>query len=337
MSQMFPRMMGAFGNTWYGNEWETTWASERRICSPRYFDRYFALRLPDGRISDTEFLNFVDHLGDRVSVETGFADFGARGLLDELLDRLDEAAHAKTLPIDASDEFLPALFTIGESIPDEARFGQGAFVSAWRGAAWYLRMEEDSVKRSAAFLRALKSSTGLTIPAILIGLDMDRKGDPEKDLLLPSDLEQAKAIWVSRLRTALENDPESVIALPRFHMFLFNWRDFESLDGPRAWVATIAKQPELLSKLLVAFLQTGSSHSIGDYVSSATVSLHFEAVLPFIDFPLFTEAVRGLCPEPGTREYDARSRYLQAAEWYAAKVAESSSSVTDEEARDFDE
>lgn len=332
VSQMFPRMIWAFGNTWYGNEWETTWSSERRICSRRYFDRYFALRLPDGRISDTEFLNFVDHLGDRASVETGFSDFRARGLLNELLARLDEAAQAKALPIEAAGELLPALFTIGESIPDEARFGEGAFVSAWRGAAWYLRIEEDPAKRSAAFLRALNSSTALAIPAILMSLDMDRKEHHEKDILLPGDLDQAKAIWVGRFRTALENDPESVIAGQHFLSFLYRWRDFESLDGPRAWVAAVAKQPELLSKLLVAFLQTGSSHVIGDYVSKTTLSLHFEAMLPLIDFPTFTNAVRDLSPELGTREDEARTRYLQAAERYAARTAEPASDLPDEDA-----
>ena len=41
---------------------------------------------------------------------------------------------------------------------------------------------------------------------------------------------------------------------------------------------------------------------------------------PLIDFPSFTVAVKALSIESGTPEYDARDRYLKAAEKHAAAL-----------------
>lgn len=323
VSQLFPVMGWAFGGSWYDpSDWEETWSSERRICSPRYFDRYFALRVLDGRISDSEFMDFIEHLGDRARVARFFAEYARKNLLPELLERLDQAAVSKNLPLEALDGFLPALFDVAETLPDQTGFSQIPFTSAWRTAAWYLRGEEDIAKRSAALMRAIRSSEALAAPAILISLDMDRDEKGEKDLLIATDLEEAKALWVGKLRTALELDTDVMIRNKHLASFLYRWRDFEGFDGPRAWVASVAARPELLSKLLVAFLQEGQSHTIGDYVSSKLVSLQWEAVAPLIDAPSFTEAVRALSPESGTTEHDARDRYLKAAERHAAIVAD---------------
>jgi KAP family P-loop domain len=113
-SQLFPVIAWAFGSAWHGPDWEERWASERRICSPRYFDRYFALRLPDGRISDSEFLGFIEICADRAVIDVAVADIRERGLLPEMLERLDQAAIAGKLPMDHIDALLPALFDIAE-------------------------------------------------------------------------------------------------------------------------------------------------------------------------------------------------------------------------------
>lgn len=320
VSQMFPIVGWAFGGSWYGSSWEEIWSSERRICSPRYFERYFSLRVPDGRISDSAFLDVVDNLGNRALVENAFAQFAERDLLPELLDRLDGAAVAKKLPFEACDTFLPALFAVAETLPDQAGFGQAPFLSAWRTAAWYLRTEGDIGNRSEAFLRALRASTSLAVPAVLISLDMDNEEKSEKSLMLRADLEDAKKIWVGKLRAALADDARAMIGSQHFGSFLYRWRDFEGIDGPRAWVTSAAQRPELLSKLLTAFVQEGRSHALGDYVSSKILSIQMDAVLPLVDFPSFTELVRALSVQPGSPEHDARDRYLKAAEKHAAAL-----------------
>ncbi|MGJ5134349.1 MULTISPECIES: KAP family P-loop NTPase fold protein [unclassified Bradyrhizobium] len=332
VSQLFPIVSWAFGGSWYGSDWEEGWSSERRICSPRYFDRYFSLRLPDGQISDSEFMEFLQQSADRERLILSFAGFEKRDLLPELLERLDEAAVGRKLPLDSADAFLPALFDISETLPDQIGFGKMPFINAWRTASWYLRSEDDATKRGAAFLKALNGSESLAVPATLISLDMDRKEKGEADLLFAADLTEAKKIWVEKFRAALARDPYGMLGNKHLVNFLYRWRDFETVDGPRAWVASVATKPELLGKLLVAFLFEGQSHAFGDYVTSKVLTFQWNAIEPLIDLPVFTEAVKKLAPMLGTPEFEAQERFLKAAAASeAAKAKAGTSSETDAE------
>lgn len=91
-------------------------------------------------------MDFVGNL-----VENAFAQFAERDLLPELLDRLDEAAVAKKLPVEACDAFLPALFAVAETLPDQMGFGQAPFLSAWRTAAWYLRTDGRTLEKHRTY------------------------------------------------------------------------------------------------------------------------------------------------------------------------------------------
>ena len=122
-SQLFPVIAWAFGAAWHGPDWEERWASERRICSPHYFNRYFALRLPDGRISDSELLDFIELCGDRAAIDKAFADIDGRRLLPEMIERLEAAAFAGKLPAAHINILLPALFDIAEPLPDQLGLG----------------------------------------------------------------------------------------------------------------------------------------------------------------------------------------------------------------------
>nr|WP_245286497.1 P-loop NTPase fold protein [Bradyrhizobium sp. ARR65] len=328
VSQLFPIVGWAFGGSWYGSDWEEGWSSERRICSPRYFDRYFSLRLPDGQISDSEFMDFLEQSADRERLSQSFADFEKRNLLPELLERLDEAAVARKLPPDSAETFLPALFDISETLPDQMGFGKMPFINAWRTASWYLRSEDDAAKRGAAFLKALRSSDSLAVPATLIGLDMDRKEKGETDLMFAADLAEAKKVWVEKFRAALARDPEDMLSNKHLVNFLYRWREFEGAEGPRAWVACVATNPESLGKLLIAFLFEGQSHALGDYVTSKVLTFQWNAIEPLIDLPVFTEAVKKFAPMPGTPEFEARERFLKAAA--ASEAARAKTAASDE-------
>ncbi|GLR89822.1 NTPase [Bradyrhizobium iriomotense] len=334
VSQLFPIVGWAFGDSWYGSDWEEGWSSERRICSPRYFDRYFSLRLPDGQISDSEFMDFLEKSADRERISQSFADFEKRNLLPELMERLDEAAVGKKLPLESAGAFLPALFDIAENLPDKMGFGKMPFTNAWRTAFWYLRGEDDAAKRGQAFLNALRKSDSLAVPATLISLDMDGKEKGDTDLLFAADLEEAKEVWVAKLRADLASGLEGMLGNKHLVNFLYRWRDFEGVDGPRAWVASIATKPELLGKLLVGFLSEGVSHALRDHVTSKVISFHWSAIEPLIDVPAFTDAVKALAPDPGSPEFDARDRFLKAAEKHAAAVEAAKAKASDEVEKD---
>jgi len=320
-SQLFPVIAWAFGSAWHGPDWEERWASERRICSSRYFDRYFALRLPDGRISDSEFLDFVEASGDRGVVDVAFDSIQERGLLPELLERLDEAAVTGKLPMEHIDALLPALFDIAEPLPNQMGFGsQMPFISCWRIASWYLKSERDQEARGQIFLRALGIAAGLAVAATLIGLDMDRRAKGDGELMLTdAHLDSAKFAWVEKLKTALSKDPETIIRGEHIVSFLYRWQEFEGLAGPRAWVASVVSDPRLLPIFLAAFVHEGQAHTLGDFVTHKMVSFRLDALLPFVDLPAMLDAVRALPTDIDMTQRQACNRFIEAANNHLAK------------------
>jgi hypothetical protein len=319
-SQLFPVIAWAFGSPWHGPDWEELWASERRICSPGYFDRYFALRLPDGRISDSEFLDFVEHSGDRAVVDKAFASIGGRGLLPEMLERLDDAAVTGKLPVSRIDALLPALFDIAEPLPNQMGFGpQMPFISCWRIASWYLKAERDQERRGQIFLRALRSADGLAVPATLIGLDMDRRSKGDSELMVTdAQLDTAKAVWVDKLSTILDRDPEKMIRSEHIVNFLYRWQEFDGPAGPRAWAASVVSQPRLLTIFLAAFVHEGQAHTMGDFVTHKMVSFRLDALLPFVDLQALVDLVRGLPTDLDAAERAACDRLVEAADKHLA-------------------
>ncbi|TYO74673.1 AAA family ATPase [Pseudomonas sp. CK-NBRI-02] len=58
LKPLFPRI----SNMTYGGDWEERWANERRVCSSRYFRRYFVYGVPEGDISDNHLTTLIDAL-----------------------------------------------------------------------------------------------------------------------------------------------------------------------------------------------------------------------------------------------------------------------------------
>jgi hypothetical protein len=315
---MFPAVSWAFGDAWHGSDWEEQWSRGRRICVPRHFDRYFALRLPDGQISDSEFLDFVGHTGDRAYLDAAFDDIAKRGLLAELLNRLDQVK--TSIPIENADVFLPKLFDVAEGLPDRMGFsGPMPFISAWRIALWYLRVDKDQESRGDRFIRALCKASGLAVPAVLIGLDIDRRNKNEREeefVLGDAQLEEAKSIWVEKLKNALGQDVKAILANLHFANHLYRWREFAGDAGPRECVMSLVESPELLSKLLRAFVQEGESHTFGDYVTRKRRLFSFEGLLPFIDAPSLLRKVKELPVDIDLHSQSIRDEFIQAATSY---------------------
>lgn len=62
IQKIFPRTARAFSNGGYGTEWYERWTRDKRIASPKYFQRYFDFGVPNDDISDVELNQFVDNL-----------------------------------------------------------------------------------------------------------------------------------------------------------------------------------------------------------------------------------------------------------------------------------
>lgn len=83
---LFPRL----SNMGYGHDWDKRWEQEQRICSDKYFKRYFTYSVPPGDVSDIEVGRFLEEI---TAMRPADADgvlkaFAARSAIQQLIRKL---------------------------------------------------------------------------------------------------------------------------------------------------------------------------------------------------------------------------------------------------------
>ncbi len=74
LKYLFPRLESIYSNTHYGHEWNSEWEAHQRICSEKYFQRYFSYSVPRGDLSDIKMNSFLNNL-EHKSLEESILEF----------------------------------------------------------------------------------------------------------------------------------------------------------------------------------------------------------------------------------------------------------------------
>jgi hypothetical protein len=64
LEQLFPQLKIIYSNSGYSDDIYVRWTKEKRICSSKYFDRYFSYSVQEGDIPDNYFENLVKDFED---------------------------------------------------------------------------------------------------------------------------------------------------------------------------------------------------------------------------------------------------------------------------------
>ncbi|MCC8351589.1 KAP family P-loop NTPase fold protein [Bacillus sp. AF23] len=62
---LFPQLNAIYNNSTYGSEWITVWTENKRVCSKKYFQRYFSYSIPSNDVSDELINKFLNKIPDR--------------------------------------------------------------------------------------------------------------------------------------------------------------------------------------------------------------------------------------------------------------------------------
>jgi KAP family P-loop domain len=82
---LFPRV----SNMSYGPEWEKIWAEEQRVCSTKYFSRYFHYGIRGEDISDVVVAGFLSSLGStEADVDSELCQIARKGSIARLIQKL---------------------------------------------------------------------------------------------------------------------------------------------------------------------------------------------------------------------------------------------------------
>ncbi|WP_221885378.1 KAP family P-loop NTPase fold protein [Enterobacter hormaechei] len=284
LKDLFPPLEWAYGGTNYADGFHRRWLTEKRVCTSRYFPRYFELQTSVGEISERRFVDFLNATATEDELFAEIAAIEADGLLNSLVARLDESVDR--LPTENAAVLLPGMFRIAEKL---AGTNSGSFdslyVAAWRATSWYLKRIPEDVRGGLA-LEALRKTEALSVTSILIHLsDPTDRNEGESGAFEPAlDLDTVVAMkteWLQLIRIRAADD--ALITEPDLISQLYRWKNYtDSMDEPREWVRKAIQTDLGFATMVTRLMSRGSSHIYGDRVSTQHNSFNKETIDDFI-------------------------------------------------------
>lgn len=312
ITELFPTLAWAFDGMAYGNDFQTTWLTEKRVCTSRYFPRYFELQTAVGEVSEVCFLKFLDATANEAAMNVMIAELEADALLPSLVARLDESV--ERLPLDNAATLLTGMFSIAQKLVHLRGDGfSSPWISAWRSISWYVKRIPPEF-RDRLLTDALRETKALSVAAMLIHLSdpADHRPERGRDFEPALDLDTVhamKAVWLQIIRSRAERD-QSLIYQPDLLRLLFVWEKYEgSAIKPHQWVRQAILTNEGFAIMVGQMMSRGTTHSWGDRVSTPHLTFNRETVqdligievakarcdaMNFSDFPDNEEALKTL-------------------------------------------
>lgn len=286
LKDLFPPLEWAYDGMEYAEDFYLIWIGEKRVCTTRYFPRYFELQTAVGDISESDFVAFIESAATRDGLSAMIDEVDASGLLPALVTRLDESV--ERLPVEHAAVLLHGMFTVARklaSVEDINPFSS-SWISAWRSINRYLKRVNPG-ERGALVLDALRQTEALSVAASIIHLSDPTARDHESGRALDPALDAAtveamKGEWLRIMRNrALDTD--ALLAQPDLVTQLYRWRDYAgTFDEPCAWVAVVTSNDAGFTSLVMRLMKTITSYTSGDHVSVSQNTFDRDTIDDFI-------------------------------------------------------
>lgn len=286
LKELFPQLEWAYGGMHYANGFQRNWIEAKRVCTERYFPRYFELQTAVGEISERQFIEFLEATAEKNRLKATIADIETRKLLPSLVARLDESVDR--LPEENATVLLPEMFTIAQKLSSSSITDpfSSPWVSAWRSTSWFLKRIPAETRGSLA-VDALRQTEALSVAAILIHLSdpADREEGQTGEFDPPLDLdtvEMMKAEWLRLIRHRASRE-NALISEPDLISLLYRWKDYAaSSEEPREWVAMAIRTDEGFARIATRMMSRGTVQSAGDRVATPRHSFKKSTIDDFV-------------------------------------------------------
>jgi predicted KAP-like P-loop ATPase len=295
LSELFPTVEWVFGGSRYGADWMEGWYRDLRICHEDIFDKYFYLAIPIGDISQADIERLLATTGNRAGLVTAFRALKEQGLLGVAIDRLE--AYKQTISLDDAVPFVTALFDIGDDLPEGSPglTNLSPEMHLSRIVYWYLKQEKDAAKRATILKAAMQATTGLYAPIVRTSRETrypEKKREEGAFLVSEDAAKELQAICLQKIEAAASSG--TLARHPELASILYRWRDWASVEKPRAWIQTLIQSDEGVLAFLTAFLQQSTSQTIGDHAVRTHWRIRLSSLEPFAEIEQLEHRVNSI-------------------------------------------
>lgn len=261
---LFPNLESIWGNMSYGGEWQRKWMQKRRVCSPEFFDRFFALQLAAGQVSESAIQKVLAACENRDALNALFEDLERQNLLMSAIERLDveESLFKLKNPL----PYLLSLADISDRLPETQKIAMlshsGSILVRW--VVMRVLKESKTVEAKIAIMRALicdSRSIGLASEWI------NDVTEPKEDSCYPKIegevLTALKNRWLKKTRAAAKDG--LLLNVAHLRWTLEDWMKRADTAEAQDWVLSLFSDSKTAFKFLKICLNEARSQTIGSY------------------------------------------------------------------------
>lgn len=205
---LFPRLGSIFGNRQWGSDWDLRWDQEQRLCSERYFQRYFTYAIPPGDVSDIAVSALIETARKEPDkLENTLANLAGRRVITRTIEKL----RRQEAKLDASSipSLVLAIARNGGLLPRETGPFAADFTIMQAGiliAHLVARINPDDVREDLA-QTVIGTAQPLPFAVECFRWLRVSDGDPESDRIVTAECEaELGKLIADRVRSEAMNE-----------------------------------------------------------------------------------------------------------------------------------
>jgi len=304
LKQLFPPAERVFGGSRYASDFADEWLREQRVCSDRFFDRYFSFAIPEDDLSQAQIDRILAKTNDRNELCSELKSLAEQGLLEVAMQRLE--AYKQQISPDRAIPFITSLFDIGEKLSQNAggMFEISPTIHASRIIYWFMKTVDGNENRRRILLECLNRTTGLSLPVHFVSIQdqaLTEARTSDSVLLDAPSVEELKSILRAKFETAASN--AGLDNNPHLLMILLRWSAWGGLEPAKTFCVRLVSTQEGALKLLKAFLARSLSQGMGDHVGQESWFIQLANVEYFLPWEDVAKSLAGLDEKALSPEY----------------------------------
>ncbi|MBC5862781.1 KAP family P-loop NTPase fold protein [Flavobacterium turcicum] len=299
LEQLFPQLKSIYSNTGYPDDIYVRWTKEKRICSTKYFDRYFSYSVQEGDIPDNYFENLVKDFEDDsihkivVRLNDTIDRYSASDLIQKL--RMQEGIFNEKQSYNLS----LALVELGHTLPkDQDLYFSSTYTQS---AILITRLIGIQSKKNqlSLLLNVFSISKSLDYSMVIHHWLMIQEGkDPVNSIFSEKEKLKIKDFLISIFKDAITDENFFTLLSDGNLWRILSWW-INSLQYKKTlkafWDKNLKKKnnPVFALKLLKVFTPTITMTSSADYIprtyKSGFFQLNFDAIKDVVDVKLLND------------------------------------------------
>jgi predicted KAP-like P-loop ATPase len=290
LKRLFPQIDGIFqyGYSTHGNEWQSSWSNNLRVCATNNFDSYFTL-IPGGdeeELSQFEIEEILNKTNSLEDLEKIIREYIEKNKIRKVLQRIQDFTNDQNrISQDDVKNVVKALFNISDDLREEkvGMWDFGADMDLMRIIFQLLKREADKQKNFEILKEAILQSKGLFGPVQKVSLESSRKekGKDPDEFVVPEDkIEELQNLCLEKIEGTSHED---LLKHKNLLYILYRWKEWSEEDKWKEFIEAIKDNDQKMLAFISKFISESRSQAIGDYGLKVTKRFNYKGLSDFLD------------------------------------------------------